>query len=445
MRLLIVRATILFGVVFSTSCFATDLMEVYDLGLRNDPKILAASYEYESAAELIPQAKAQLKPFVYAEWGHRETKQNISSSDNEVFAVGETDYPTQTYGITLKQPIYRHASWANLRQAKAEVKKALAERSIADQDLLLRVSELYLGVLAAQDDLALSQTELEAVRQQLKLTQTRRASGLAIRSDVYDAEARFSTVEAKEIEARNRLDNAHQALMQSTGELRTDLSPLREEIPLVKPSPMRIEEWVQSALDSNFSLAALRHAAEIAEHEAEKQKGARYPSLEFVARWDNRDTDGSLFGGGSEVETADYSVQLNVPLYQGGGPSSKIRQAYAQLNRARQNLRFEQSQVTRDTRTAYLGTISAIEKVKALANSVKAQESAVQAKEKGYRSGLNTTLDVLDAQAILFFIRRDYAQARYDYLLNTLRLKRSTGRLSREDLQQVSNMLQAVR
>ena len=387
-------------------------MDVYDLSLRNDPRILAANFEYQSAEELIPQAKAQLKPFIYAEAGHRETRQDITSTDNDVFAVGATDFPTQTYGITLKQPIYRHASWANLRQAKAEVKKALAERSNADQELLLRVSELYLGVLAAKDDVILSQRELEAVTQQLKLTQTRRASGLATRSDIYDAEARFSTVEAKEIEARNRLDNAHHALMQSTGELRTDLSPLREEIPLLNPNPMRIEEWVQSALDSNFSLAALRHATEIAEHEAAKQKGARYPSVEFVARFDNRDTDGSLFGGGSEVETADYSIQINVPLYQGGGPSSKIRQAFAQLNRAKQELIFEQSEVTRAARAAYLGTISAIEKVKALANSVKAQESAVQAKENGYRSGLNTTLDVLDAQAILFFIRRDYAQAR---------------------------------
>ena len=138
MRLLSIRATILCGVAFSTSCLATDLVEVYDLSLRNDPKILAASYEYESAAELIPQAKAQLKPFVYAEFGRRETRQDIVSSDNDVFAVGSTDFPTQTYGITLKQPIYRHASWANLRQAKAEVKKALAERSIADQELLLR-------------------------------------------------------------------------------------------------------------------------------------------------------------------------------------------------------------------------------------------------------------------------------------------------------------------
>jgi outer membrane protein len=195
-------------------------------------------------------------------------------------------------------------------------------------------------------------------------------------------------------------------------------------------------------MENNYALIASKEAAEIAKHEAENQKGGYYPTLDFIARWNDRETGGSLFGGGSEIETADFSVQFNLPIYQGGATRSKVRQAIAQLNQAKQELSFEQSRVVRETRAAYLGVISGIQKVHALENSVVAQESALQAKENGYRSGLQTTLDVLDAQAILYFIRRDYAQARYDYLLNTLLLKHSTGSLSRFDLEQISAMLE---
>lgn len=442
MRHSIVKAVALVATACSTPCIAADLLEVYDLSLRNDPKILAAEYAYQSVQESVPQAKSQLLPFVFADFSHTETRQDIRSSDNAVFAVGRNDYPGQTYGITLKQPIYNHSSWAQLRQANAEVRKAFAERSFASQDLLMRVAELYLGVLAAGDDLALSRSEREAVQRQLELTQTRRESGLATRPDVYDAEARYSTVEANQIEAQNRLDDAYQALMQSTGTFITDLSPLRETIPLMSPQPANIDDWVQSAIQNNYALSASREAAEIAKHEAENQKGGHWPTVEFVARWNDSVTDGSLFGGGSEIETADFAVQFNLPIYRGGGTRSKVRQAIAQHNRARQDLHFEESRVTRETRAAYLGIISGINKVHALENSVVAQESALQAKENGYRAGLNTTLDVLDAQAILYFIRRDYAQARYDYLLNTLRLKHSTGSLSRFDLEQISAMLE---
>lgn len=442
MRHVIVTAVMLVAMVPSTTCLATDLLEIYELSLQNDPRILAAEYAYQSAQERIPQAKSELLPFVFADYQHVQTNQRIKSSDNAVFAVGRNDYSSDTYGITLKQPIYNYSSWANLKQARAEVKKAFAERSIASQELLLRVAELYLSILAAKDDLALSASEREAVQRQLELTKKRRASGLATRPDVYDAEARFSTVEANEIEAQYRLDDAYQAMMQSTGSFIADLSPLREKIPLVHPEPANIDAWTQSALENNYSLIASRQATEIARHEAAKQKGAYYPSLDFVARWNDRDTGGSLFGGGSNVETADYSVQFNVPIYQGGSARSKVRQALAQLNRAKLDSKFEQSLVVRETRSAYLGVNSGVNKVRALEKSLVAQQSALQAKEKGYRSGLNTTLDVLDAQAILYFIRRDYAQARYDYLLNTLRLKYSTGSLSRSDLQQISAMLE---
>lgn len=429
-----------YALLMSAGAAAADLLEVYTLGLQNDPRLAAARYQYEAAKEEIPLARSSLLPNADFHIEHLETQQDIKSSDNAVFARGSTDFPTDNYTLTLNQPIFRFGDWARLRQSEAQVQKAFLEFSAAEQTMILRTAELYLGVLAAQDNLKFAQSEKAAVQRQLERTQARKRAGLATRTDLYDAEARFSTVEADEIEATNLLDDSYQALRESIGVWLIDLAPLQDEIPLTRPDPDDIDSWVESAIDGNLDLKARQQALEIAQQEVRMQKAGRYPSFDFVARLNNRDTDGSLFGGGSEVETADYSVQLRVPIYTGGAVSARIRQAVQQQGQAREELKLQNLVVTRETRAAYLGVISGMNKVEALEKSVIAQQSALEAKQKGYPQK-NTMLDVLDAERDLYLIKRDYAQARYDYLLNTLRLKRATGMLAEGDLLMLDDLL----
>jgi outer membrane protein len=163
--------------------------------------------------------------------------------------------------------------------------------------------------------------------------------------------------------------------------------------------------------------------------------------LDLVVRLDDRDTNGSLFGGGSQVKTADIAVQFNLPLFQGGGTRSRVRQATFEYRQAMQELKLEQLQVSRDARSSFLGVISGVSKVQALDDSVTAQQSALEAKRRGYQSGNNTALHVLDAERDLYLIKRDYAQSRYDYLLSMLRLKNSAGILTESDLETINRML----
>jgi outer membrane protein len=306
---------------------------------------------------------------------------------------------------------------------------------------LRRVAESYLAVLAAEDNARFAEAEQAAVERQRELARTRRASGLAARTDEFDANARYALVVANAVEAENQLDDARQALLETSGMLLTDLEPLRAEIPLERPDPLDVDQWVDIALRQSPQVLAREQSLEVAQYEVRRQAAGRYPSLNLVTRLDNRDTEGSLFGGGSEVETADVAIQLRVPIYSGGSSGSNVRQAALRVEESVEHVKLERLVVARQARSAYLGVLSGIARTEALGESLLAQRSALEAKQRGYGSGINTALDVLDAERDLYLILRDHAQARYDYLLNTLRLKQAAGTLSVDDLARINEAL----
>lgn len=441
MRINRLVGTLIVLVASGSTAKSADLLEVLQLSAQHDPELQAAIYEYEAAKESVPQAKANLFPDLRLSYEYLETDQDIKSSDNTVFGSGSTSFPTKSFGAVLTQPIFRFGDWQALKQSHAKVAQAVADLSAARQSHLLRVSQTYLGVLAAEDDLEFAQAERVAVESQLNLATRRRQSGLATRTDEYDAKARYSLITSNEIAAENRLDDARQALLVTSGVLILDLDPLAAQISLDMPDPPTVETWVQQSIEQNLSLEARRQAVQVAEKEIRRQKSGHYPTLDLVVSLDNRDTDGTLFGGGSEVERADIAVQFNLPLFEGGATRSRVRQATFEYRQAMQEMKLEQLQVSREARSSFLGVISGVSKVQALDDSVTAQQSALEAKRRGYESGINTALHVLDAERDLYLIKRDYAQSRYDYLLSMLRLKNSAGILTESDLDKINRML----
>lgn len=429
------------GIVGTVSVSAESLMDVYDISLRHDPRYYAALHAYEASQEATPQSRAGLLPSLALDYIHTETSQDIKSSDNFVFGRGRTDFPTDELTLSLVQPIFRYESWVALRQAKSSVRQAAAVFAAEEQALILRVAELYLGVLAARDNLTSARAEQDAIARQLALAEGRLRNGMATRTDVYDASARLAVAQADEAEAANLLDDANYALRESTGVLVNEFQTLAEDIALKTPSPEAPGDWVSNALENNFALLARTEAHAIARDEVKRQRAGHMPSVELRARINDRDTEGTLFGGGSDVETTDYAVVVSVPLYSGGATSSRVREAGSLLRRAEQDLKLERLVVARETKAAFLGVMSAIRRVEALAQSAKAQSEALSAKRKGFRSGLHTSLEVLDAERDFYLTQRDYARARYDYLLNTLRLKQAVGTLTPSDLEAVDAML----
>jgi len=297
---------------------ASGLLESYRLAVQNDPRLAAARYDHEASQKARRAALAGLLPTVSAEAEATRERQNILSSQNPIIGAGFSKFPIDVWSLTITQPLFKLAAWERLEQAEAAVRQAFAQRVAAEQALMLRVATAYLGVLAAQDNLEFATAERIAVGQQLQLARERVARGLATIVHLHDAQARFAQTEAQEIEAKNTLDDAQQAMREILGRPHAAYRALREEIPVAAPEPADVAPWIETALKQNPGLEARRAAAEVALQEVRKQRAGHAPTLNLVGSHVNRKQGGTLFGGGSHVETTDLSLKLNIPLYEGG-------------------------------------------------------------------------------------------------------------------------------
>jgi outer membrane protein len=266
--------------------------------------------------------------------------------------------------------------------------------------------------------------------------------GLGTITNQHDASARHAVTQAREIEAQNKLRDARQGLREITGKLIENLQSLRADFPLETPEPAVIERWIDTALEQNLGLRAKRESVEVARQEVERQRAGHFPTVNLLLNHNRNDAGSTLFGGGSNVETTALTMRLSVPIFEGGMTSAVTQEAAFRFQKSQEELEQERRAVERATRAAFEGTLSGVSLVRALRQSVVSQESALEAKEQGYKSGLFTLLPVLDAQRDLSLAKRDYAQTRYDYLLNRLKLKQAAGTLSESDLEALSAALQ---
>ncbi len=421
---------------------AETLQQAYALAHQNDPKFRAAQAESRAAGMAIDQARAGFLPTVKLDVEEMETRQRILSSKNPIFGAGVTNFPTYSHTLSVNQPIFRKDVIERFAQAQSVVRQAEFTLLAAEQDLQLRTTAAYLVVLAATDSLALASAEREAVGKVLDLAREKLKMGLGTITSQYDAEARYAVTQAREIEAQNKLRDARQGLREITGTLIDKVQTLRDEFPLETPEPAVIERWLEIALEQNLVLRAKREAVDVARQEVERQRAGHFPSLNLIANHNRRQAGGTLFGGGNDVETTDLSLRLSIPIYEGGLTSAVTQEAAFRYQKALEDSEQERRSVERATRAFYDGTLSGVSLVKALRQSVVAQQSALDAKVEGHKSGLFALLPVLDAQRDLYLAKRDYAQSRYDYLLYRLRLKQAAGTLSETDLVGIGEALQ---
>jgi outer membrane protein len=440
LRWRLAAALLLLGPAFSAG--AQGITDVYRLAVQSDPKFGAARAEYRASEQVLEQAKASFWPTIRLDVDRVTTRQTVLSSNNPIFGTGTTRFPTDTETVSIDQPIFRKDLIERLGQARAIVRQANFAMVAAEQDLMQRTAAAYLAVLAARDSLELARAEKEAVRRQMDLADTRLKRGLGTITNLHDATARFAVDQAREIEADNKLADARQALKEIIGRELDGFRELRAEIPLVTPQPPDQALWVDRALEQNFALKARAEAAEVARQEMEKQRAGHYPSLSLIGNQNQQKSGSTLFGGGSNVETQAITLRLSVPIFEGGMTVALTEEAAQRYMKTKEDRELERRSVERQTRAAFQAVLSGVTLVPALRQSVQSQQSAMEAKELGLQRGIFTVLVVLDAQRDLFAARRDYAQARYDYLLNTLRLKQGAGTLSEEDLGVLNAALQ---
>lgn len=420
---------------------AEDLMDLWAIAETSDSKYLSAKHRYLADKEGVIQSRAQLLPTLSYQYEDKSTDQDINDSDNAVFTSGSDKYDTTTSGLTLTQSIFDYSRWQRYAQSKISVDKAELEYSLARQELLLRLAESYFLVLERGDQLETVLAEKNAMRQHLIFSEKKLESGLGRRVDVDDARARYLNALSKEFELQSRLIDSRYGLREVLGDIPEKLSVLQPNIELQPPIPNDPEEWIVMSAQHNLELQALNLTLQVAQRELNALRGEHYPTLDLVYTDNNVDTDGSVFGGGSDVDSAEVVLQLNIPLYAGGLTSSKVRQAAEKRYSVMEDINDKRRSVEREAQDAFYRIQTAIVQIGALDQSVTAQERLLQTKSAGYRTGKNNIFEVLDVQQDLSQAQQALTKARYDYVLNILRLKFAAGDLQEDDLVAVNAWL----
>jgi outer membrane protein len=426
------------SLLLSANCLAADLLSVYKLAEKNDPTYLQEVASHRATLEARPQAMSQLLPSVDISANTTRYDQDISSA-SAFGSAGEVNFNSRGYSLNISQPIFRRDRFIALDQADSEINQAEAELIEAQQDLMVRIAERYFDVLSAMDNLEFAQAEVKSLSRQLDQANQRFEVGLSAITDVQEAQAGYDLAVAREILALNAIDNAQEAMRELTGDYVTDFSALGDNMSLVRPEPEVIESWTALSLEQNLGMVAAKHAAETARNEIKRQSAGHYPTLDLVGSH-GYDSNGGRFGS-TKTHTSAIGLELNIPIYSGGLVSSQTREAHENYNVAMHSLEQARRSAQRLTREAYLGVISGISQVTALKQAVVSSETALEATEAGFEVGTRTAVDVVASQRATSEARRNYSQAKYDYILNTLRLKQAAGSLSPDDLKLVNTWL----
>jgi outer membrane protein len=434
-------ATLMLASIPFNAALADDLIEIYQQALQNDPEYKISNINQATAAESKSQSIAQMLPNL----NFTAASANVRSNNTKVlprfsgagFGI-EQRFWDNSLAVSLTQPVFHWDHWVQLSQSENQIAQAEAQFQASQQRLMVRTVEAYFNVLAAEDNLQYLTAEKQSIEKQLEQAKQRFEVGIIAITDVYEAQAGYDRALAAVIEAENQLDNRKEGLREIVGNNPANLEKLAKDIPLTPPAPEDIGAWANSAESNNFSIVAQFNQAELSRKNIELQQSKHLPTLDVVGEFRQAD-DGSQFGFRGDREN--YGLQLNLPLFTGGGTVSRTRQAQSEYEAAKEELIKVKRAVTREVKDAYRGTVSSINQVKALGTTTKSAELAVEAAEAGFEVGTRTMVDVLAIQRNLYKVKSDYARSRYDYLINGIKLKNAAGSLSELDLQQINRYL----
>ena len=422
----------------STSVLADDLAQIYDQAKQNDPQLLSAAAQRDSAFEAINSSRSSLLPQINLTAGY-----NLNRSD-----VDARDSDSLTAGVGFSQQLYNRSSWISLDTTEKQARQADAQYADAQQSLILRVAQAYFDVLSAQDTLEFVRAEKAAVGRQLEQTKQRFEVGLSAITDVHDAQAQYDTVLADEVLANNDLINSYEALREITGQEHTNLSILDTARFSTSRTAESMNTLLEQAQEKNLSLLSARIAQDVAKDNIDLASAGHLPTLTLDGGYNyGREYNDNASSYDMYHENNDFNigVNLNVPLYTGGNTTSLTKQAQYQYVSASQDLEATYRGVVTDVRASNNNINAAIGSIRAYEQSVISAQSALDATEAGFDVGTRTIVDVLDATRTLYNVKRNLSDARYNYILSVLQLRQAVGVLSEQDVIDVNAGLKALK
>ena len=424
--------------VLSQHVQAQSLLTLYEAARGFDTTYLSAKSQYEANLARADQARAGILPTA-----RLSLESARSEVDNSLTTPSQRRFGTENATLNLSQPLYRPGNWVSYKQGLKQIEQAQALLDGVDQDLIIRLSQSYFDVLALQDSLMFVQAQKAAVAEQLATAKRTYDVGTTTVIDVRDAQARYDLVIAQEIAAENNLLVKRIALDLLVGQSDSQPWPLTKPLALPTLLANDVKAWIEPSGSEHFSVRQTRVALDIAQLETKKAQAGHLPTLDLTLSYNfNNNRDGATnILESYRVHSGSVGLAFNLPLFSGFATQNRIRETLALEDKARNDFEGAIHAAAQGTRTAFFGLLSGQAQVKALESAEFSSQSALNANQLGYNVGERINSDVLNAQSQLFQVKRDLARARYDVLVNGLKLRQANGTLKVTDLLAVNSLL----
>lgn len=416
----------------SMSSYADSLLDIYQQAKTNDPVLRKAAADRDGVVEQINQARASLLPQLNATGTADYSRSNFNTVNEQNQTAAK---------LNLTQSLYDRANWVRLTQSEKKASQAEVNYSAAQQNLILRVANAYFGVLRAQDNLTVILAEKKAVFRQLEQTKQRFDVGLVAITDVQDAQAQYDQVRASQITAQNDLDNSLENLREITGNLPSQINILDTKR-FGTDMPLKIDQLMKEADAKNLNLMSARLGQELSREGVRLASSGHLPTLGLqgsVGVSDTNVTSGPALSANGD--STSVGVVLSIPIYSGGRTSSEVRQAEYGFISSSEALEQAYREIQKNVRAAHNNIVASISSISANEQAVVSAKSALDATEAGYEVGTRTIVDVLNSTRSLYNTNRQLANARYDYLINTLNLQGAVGVLNENNILVLNKVL----
>lgn len=415
---------------------AANLLEIIELAKQNDATLQAALAQRNADAEVLPQSRATLLPNLTITANTQTIDRETSGGANNL----DERFNSNGYGAKLTQPLLRADRWFQTSAAKESKQQADALYRDAEQTLMVRVATAYFNILRAEDNLKAAQARENAFRQQLEQANERFRVGLIAATDVYEAQAGFDLAKVERISSLEARNNSFATLATLTGQAFDDVSELNKNMPIAGPTPALLQDWINTALANNSQLAAQKHQMQAAKEQIKAEKSGHLPTIDATASYSHAEEGGTSFLG-NESDTEIFALEFTLPLFEGGGRSSKVREARYRYEQTQQTYEGAYRTLKENVQTQHRTVTTDVLRIRARKAALKSSEAALEATLGGYDVGTRNIVDVLQAQNTTFNAQRDYANAIYDYIINLLTLKQLAGTLNQADLAEFNQWL----
>jgi len=431
----------LISILLSSPLHAEDLLDIFNLAAENDPEIRQARAEFNATHTNVNQGRSQLLPSVTLTANTARQAQGPGEATSFQPAYSYANgFNSKGYGLSISQNLLNFEAWYNYRAILQSDQAAAANLANSEQALIMRVASSYFDVLRSEDNLETFEAELEASERILEQAQERFDAGLVPITDVYDSQASYDLARVNLLVEENTLNQRFEALEAITGRDHNDVAELDEEFPIESLQPTNIEEWVSIASENNLDILSARQTLASREYEAKAARAAMFPTLDLSAGYNWNESGGFSFNtlagvsGDSINESSNVTLNFSIPLFAGGLNRAQERQALYNVNASEEALLRTQRSNTQTIRNSYRSVESDVLTIAAREQAVLSAQSQLEATEAGLEAGIRNIVDVVTAQRLLFQSMRDLANARYNYVINTLNLKQAAGLLSPQDI-----------